>query len=70
MNLYIYAFDKSFSVLSKKLDEHKNEIEELSSGIEIGTILNLFKITSRYTNYFKLRDNFHHQIREIALEGT
>ena len=57
------------SVLSKKLDEHKKETGELSMGIEIETILNSFKISSSYTNYSKFRDNFYHQIRELALGG-
>ena len=58
-SMYTYIpFDKSFSILSKKLEERKNEIEELSLGIELETILNLVRITSRYTNYFTFRDNF------------
>ena len=69
-SMYTYIpFDKSFSILSKKLEERKNEIEELPSGIELETILNLVKITSRYTNYFKFRDNFYHQIRGLAMGG-
>jgi len=68
--MYTYIpFDKSVFVLSKKLDVHKSEMEELSAGIEIETILNLIKITSRYTNYFKFRDNFYHQVRGLAMGG-
>ena len=68
--MYTYIpFDKSMFVLSKKLDVHKSEMEELSAGIEIETMLNLIKITSRYTNYFKFRDNFYHQVRGLAMGG-
>ena len=68
--MYAYIpFDKSVFVLSKKLDVHKSEMEELSVGIEIETILNTIKITSRYTNYFKFRDNFYHQVRGLAMGG-
>jgi len=34
------------SVSSKKLDEYKNEIEELSAGFGIETTLDLVKITN------------------------
>ena len=69
-SMYTYMpFNRSVFVLSKKLGEHKNEIEELSLDIEIETILNLVKITRRYTNYFKFRDNFYHQITGLAMGG-
>jgi len=54
-SMYTYRpFEKSFCILlKKKLDDHKNSVEELSTGIEIETILNLVEITIWYTNYFK-----------------
>ena len=69
--MYTYIpFDKSVFVLSKKLDVYKSEIEELSVGVEIETILNLIRITSRYTNFFKFGENFYHQARGLAMEGA